>query len=304
MSSESHSVIQQRPLFALLLRLISTVIFAVMFMLIKYGAEQGLSVPEIMFWRQAMTAPAILLYLTATSGLHRLKTERLGSHAARGAVGMTNMSITFTATTLLPLAESTTLGFTTPIFAVILSALYFRQHVGKWRWTAVLLGFVGVVIIAQPGGHEVNWLGTALALTGGLIVAVINYQLRDLGRTEEPIRTVFYFGLFGVTVMSPALLFSDWGHSPLQWAIMIGLGFTGLFGQMLLAASLRHGAVVSVLVMDYATLIWAVGLGWLVWADLPTRAMWLGAPAIIGAGIIIAVREHRLHKALTVIREE
>jgi drug/metabolite transporter (DMT)-like permease len=286
----------QRPIFALLMRLGSTLIFAVMFALIKYGSERGLPVTEIMFWRQALTVPLILLWLTATGGLGRLRTQRIGSHALRALVGTTNMAITFTATTLLPLAVSTTLGFTTPLFAVMLSYFYLKEHVGKWRWLAVLLGFIGVLIICQPGNQAINWLGTSLMLLGGFITAIINYQLRDLGRTEEAIRTVFYFGLFGMLLTLPGEVLDQQPHDAESWAILLGLGITGALGQILLVTSLRHGAVVSVLVVDYATLIWATLLGWLVWDHLPNAATWFGAPLIVAAGVVIAFREHHLRK--------
>jgi drug/metabolite transporter (DMT)-like permease len=287
----------QRPLFALFLRLCSTLVFAAMFALIKLGGERGIAVPEIMFWRQALTPLAIGGWLWWGGGLQRLRTARMGAHGLRALVGSTNMAMTFTATTLLPLAVTITLGFTTPLFAVLLSAFWFRQHVGPWRWLSVLLGFAGVLAIAQPGGGHVNLLGAGLALAGGCVVAVINYQIRDLGRTEEPIRTVFWFGLFGTAVTLPFLPWFATAHPLADWSILAGLGLTGLVGQMLLTASLRHGAVVSVLVVDYVSLLWATLLGWALWNQFPHAATWLGAPLIVGAGLIIVWRERVLHRA-------
>jgi drug/metabolite transporter (DMT)-like permease len=286
-----------RPLFALFLRLCSTLVFSAMFVLIKLGAQRGISVPEIIFWRQALTPPAIALWLWHSGGLSRLRTERIVAHGLRAMVGSTNMAMTFTATTLLPLAVTITLGFTTPLFAVLLSALWFREHVGPWRWLSVLLGFAGVVIIAQPGGGHVNLLGAGLALAGGCVVAVINYQIRDLGRTEESIRTVFWFGLFGTVFTLPFLPWFASAHDLTGWLILLALGLTGLIGQMLLTASLRHGAVVSVLVVDYVSLLWAALFGWWLWNQFPPAVTWLGAPLIIGAGLIIVWRERVLHRA-------
>jgi drug/metabolite transporter (DMT)-like permease len=287
----------QRPLFALFLRLCSTLVFAAMFALIKLGGERGIAVPEIMFWRQAMTPLAIGGWLWWGGGLQRLRTARIGTHGMRALVGSTNMAMTFTATLLLPLAVTITLGFTTPLFAVLLSAFWFRQHVGPWRWLSVLLGFAGVLVIAQPGGESVNLIGAGLALAGGCVVAVINYQIRDLGRSEESIRTVFWFGLFGTLVTLPFLPRFATAHALADWGILLGLGLTGLVGQMLLTASLRHGAVVSVLVVDYVSLLWATLLGWVLWSQLPPAATWLGAPLIVVAGLIIVWRERVLHRA-------
>ena len=271
-------------------------LFATLLMLVKLAGESGVALPEIMFWRQAVTVPLILGWLWWTSGLHRLRTQRIGSHARRAGVGMFNMIFNFGAAILLPLAESTTLGFTTPLFAVVLAALVLREHVGPWRWAAVALGFAGVVVIAQPGGgHEpISMMGAAAGLIAAFFIAVINYQIRDLGRTEEPISIVFYFAAFGAPMAALALPFVMTAHSAQQWLLLIGIGTIGTFAQVLLAASLRYGAVASVIVMDYTALIWATLYGWLIWDRIPPVATWFGAPLIVAAGLLIAWREHRL----------
>jgi drug/metabolite transporter (DMT)-like permease len=126
------------------------------------------------------------------------------------------------------------------------------------------------------------------------MVAIISYQIRDLGRTEAPTATVFYFALFGTLILAPILPFVITPHSPRVWAILLGLGLAGTFGQLLITAALRHGPVASVIVMDYSSLIWALLFGWAVWDRLPTAATWLGAPLIVAAGLIVLWRE-RLH---------
>jgi len=283
-----------RPFFALGLRILSALFFATLLMLVKLAGESGVKLPEIMFWLQAVSLPILLGYLALTGGLYRLKTRRLWTHGRRAAMGMTNMVFNFGATILLPLAESTVLGFTTPLFAVILAALVMREHIGRYRWLAVALGFVGVLVIAQPGGEPVSTLGIVLGLVCAFMIAVINYQIRDLSRTEEPITTAFWFAAFGTPIAAIALPWFIAPHSPEQWLILIGIGVSGTLGQVLLAASLRYGAVASVIVMDYTSLIWATLYGWLFWDKLPPAATWLGAPLIVAAGLVIAWREHRL----------
>lgn len=270
--------------------------FATMSMLIKYAGESGIALPEIMFWRQAVTVPALLGYLALTGGLYRLRTERLGSHLRRAVIGMIGMVFTFGAVILLPLAEATTLSFTVPLFAVLLAALVLREHVGPWRWSAVVLGFGGILVIAQPGQGQISPAGAAVALASALLVTVVNYQLRDLGRTEEPIRSVFYFAAFGAPMAGLALPFFVTGHDGAQWLLLMGIGTAGMLGQLLMAASLRHGAVASVVVMDYTALIWATLYGWLIWDHVPPATTWLGAPLIVAAGLLIAWREHRLSR--------
>lgn len=284
----------QRPFFALGLRLLSALCFATLLMLVKYAGESGVKLPEIMFWRQAVSLPILLGYLALTGGLHRLKTQRLAIHGRRAVLGMTNMVFNFGATILLPLAESTVLGFTSPLFAVVLAALVLRERIGKYRWLAVALGFLGVLIIAQPSGEPVSSLGIVLGLLCAFFITVINFQIRDLGRTEEPITIAFWFAAFGTPMAAIALPWFITPHSPEQWLVLIGIGVAGTAGQVLLAASLRFGAVASVIVMDYTSLVWATLYGWLIWDKLPPAATWLGAPLIIAAGLVIAWREHRL----------
>jgi drug/metabolite transporter (DMT)-like permease len=287
----------QRPCLALGLRLASALLFATLLMLVKYAGESGVALPEIMFWRQAVSVPILLGFLAATGKLDRLRTGRLGSHARRAGLGMTNMVFNFGATILLPLAESTVLGFTAPLFAVVLGAVVWREHIGRYRWLAVTLGFLGVVVIAQPGGEPVPTLGVVLALLTGFFVTVINYQIRDLGRTEDPITIAFYFAAFGTPMAAFVLPFFYTPHSPEQWIALIAIGTIGTLAQWFLAASLRFGAVASIIIIDYTQLIWATLYGWLVWRHMPPAATWLGAPLIVAAGLVIAWREHRLGRA-------
>lgn len=289
----------QRPFLAFALRIGSALCFTTMLMLIKHTSESGVELPEIMFWRQAVSIPLIVGWLAATGGLHRLRTKRLGSHGRRALLGMTNMVFNFGATILLPLAVATVLGFTTPLFAVVLAALVLREHVGRYRWLAVALGFLGVLLIAQPGSEPISTLGTVLGLLAAFFIVVINYQIRDLGRTEEPITSVFWFAAFGTPMAALALPFFMTPHSTGQWLGLLGIGISGTAGQVLLAASLRFGAVASVIVMDYTSLIWATFYGWLVWDRLPPATTWLGAPLIVAAGLVIAWREHRLRQERT-----
>jgi drug/metabolite transporter (DMT)-like permease len=288
-----------RPFYALALRLAGIALIATLFMLVKLAGESGVALPEIMFWRQAMAIPLLLGWLAARRELKTLRTRRFATHGRRATMGMMGMLGNFGAAVLLPLAEATTLGFTTPLFAVVMGALVLRQKIGLWRWAAVLLGFAGVLVIAQPGHTIVSPLGTAAGLGAGLMVALVSFQIRDLGRTETPAAIVFYFALFGAVMMLPFLPFTMTAHSLHQWVILIAMGVAGTLGQVLITAALRHGAVVSVVVMDYTSLMWALLFGWTIWGRLPASATWLGAPLIVGAGLIVLWRERRLALALS-----
>ncbi|AMK24138.1 DMT family transporter [Sphingobium sp. TKS] len=283
----------ERPLYALFLRLCAVVVSSTVYMLVKYCGESGISVPEIMFWRQAACFPLIILWLTATGRFAEIRTKRAGTHAVRTIISTTTMGLIFTATVLLPLAVSTTLSFTSPLFAVLLAAWSFKQRVSAWQWFAVVLGFTGIVIVAQPNGEQVASVGVGLMLFAALLIALINFQVRDLARTESVAGIVFWLSLFGTLLTAPLMHFYMQSHSAVEWGLLVALGVFGALGQLLTTASLRYGAVTSVIVMDYSQLLWATLYGWLIWERLPNSALYLGAPLIVVAGLVIAWRETR-----------
>ncbi len=290
----SHSV-EPRPQLALLIRLGAIASLATMAALIKYASQSGVHLVEILFWRQAFAVPIVLIWaFAADRSLASLRTSRIGAHGKRALYGTIGMVLNFSAVILLPLAEATTLGFTAPIWAVILSMVLLGDKVGPWRWGAVLLGFAGIVLIAQPGSSHIPPLGAAVALAAAFMIALISIQIAELGRTEKPITTVFWFAAISAPICALGLPFVFELHSLHQWLVLAGLGAAGTMGQFLLTASLRYGKVASVIVMDYSSLFWATLYGWLIWETLPTPWTWVGAPLVVAAGLVITWREHVL----------
>lgn len=285
-----------RPLLALAVRLGAIAALATMSALIKLAGQHGIHLLEIMFWRQAVAALIMLCWVLPRGGLRSLATERPRTHFLRALYGTIGMLFNFGAVILLPLAEATTMAFTAPIWAVILSTLLLKENVGVWRWSAVLFGFAGVLLIAQPGSGTFPLFGAGVALAGAFMVALISIQIADLNRTDKPLTIVFYFALFSLPMTAVALPFVMTRHAAADWALLFAIGAFGVLGQLLLTAALRFGAVASVIVMDYSSLFWATLYGWLLFTTLPPASTWLGAPLIIAAGLVIAWREHRLSR--------
>ena len=281
----------QRPFLALSLRLAAALVLSSLMALVRLAHDRGAAFGEIMFWRQLPTVFLILGWLAARGEISRLKTERLWIHARRAALGTTGMLFTFGAPLLLPLALSTTLGFTAPVFAVILSAVLLGEKIGPVRWLAVALGFAGVMVIARPGAMIIPLAGGAVGLGAGLLVALVSIQVRDLARTDEPLSIVFWFAAFSAPVLALALPFIATHHTPVMWLLLLGCGVVGCLGQLLLTASLRYGEVASVTVMDYSALAWASLYGWALWGEVPPSTIAFGAPLVITAGVVIAWRE-------------
>ena len=281
-------------MYALGLRLLAALMLQAMLVLVKLAGQRGMSLPETMFWRQAIPALLIVAWLLARGNVGLLRTARIGAHARRSAMGLTGMFLTLGVVQLLPLSEATVLGFTAPIFATLLSVVLLRERVGWIRMTAVALGFAGVLVIAGPDRAAMPLPGFFFGIGGAFMIALISIQLRDLGRTERPLTVVFWFSAFSALALGLALPWTARAHDATEWAMLAGIGVTGLFGQVALTASLRYGSVASVIVMDYSTFGWATLWGWLVFSQLPPASTWAGAPLIVAAGLIIVFREHRL----------
>ena len=279
---------------ALALRLFGISCLSVMTVLVKLASDAGVHLAEIMFWRQSLAVPVVLVWVIVGPGLASLATKRFGAHVTRSALGLTSMSFYMGSITLLPLPEATTLGFTTPIFATILAALILREKVGKHRIGAVIAGFIGVLIIVQPGGTHIPPSGAIVGLIAAVSVAITSLQIRDMGRTEGAATTVFWFSALSVIPMGLLLPFFITPHDGYEWMLLAGIGALGGIGQIGLTAALRLAPVSTVIGMDYISLLWSSLFGWLIWNYVPGPATWIGAAIIIVSGLYIAWREHQL----------
>lgn len=278
------------------LRLGSVVALALMAATIKLAEAGGVKLGEVLFFRQTFSLVPVLAFVAAGQGLGSLRTRRLGAHLMRTVVGLTSMCCVFSTILLLPLAEATTLQFTVPIFATVLGALVLHEPTGWHRWGAVALGFAGVVIVAGPGSGHMPALGLVTGLSGALLTATVSILLRQIGKTEAPATTVFYFSLMSVPPLAIVFVFQVSAHDGLTWMWLVATGLAGGTAQILLTASLKHAPVSVVTPMDYTGLIWATMLGWALFGTLPGWTTWAGAPIIIASGLYIVWREYRLRK--------
>ncbi len=293
------SIARPRPLLALGLRLATAATLATMAMLVKLAGERGVHLAELVFWRQAITLVCVVVLLAALGKLATVRTTRFGAHVRRAAYGITGMFFVYGAVILLPLAEATAISFTAPFFAVLLSVVLFRETVGRYRWGAVVLGFAGVLVLTQPGfglggAGLVDPFGAAIALIAAFLVALISFQIQDLNTTEAPWSIVFWFVALTTPLTALALPFVIAPHPLEVWGIIVAMALCGALAQILLTTSLRFGSAGVILLMDYTSLLWATYYGWQVFDRTPPASLWLGAPLIIAAGLLIAWRERQL----------
>lgn len=284
----------QRPLAGIALRLLTAVLLALMFALVKLAASRGVHLVETLFYRQIGSALCSVGLLATGAGFASLRTRRVGAHVVRMVLGMTAMAMNFLAMIMLPLADATAIGFSVPIFSTMLAALVLGEATGRWRWGAVLAGFAGVLLIVQPGRGVVPLDGASIAVVAALLTAAVTIMIRRLGATERATTTVFWFAASSLLPMGILMLWFAQAHDPLTWAIVAGLALTGGLAQLTLTGSLRLAPVALVMPMDYTSLLWAALLGLWIFAELPSYSTWIGAPVIIVSGLVIVWREHRL----------
>jgi drug/metabolite transporter (DMT)-like permease len=276
------------------LRIGATTCFAFMAAMIKLGYEAGVSTPELVFYRFALGAPPLLVWMAWSGNPGAWRTQRPLAHLTRAAIGLTAMVLAFSALYYLPLAEATTIGFAAPLFAVALSALVLKEKVGRYRWSAVAVGFVGVLIVMRPAGVNLPTFGLLLAVAAAFAVGCVTIAIRQIGRTEGTQTTVFWFTAISILLAGALMPFYAQSHAAQTWAILAGLGFFGGIAQLLLTASLRFAPIPVIAPFDYSQLLWAVLLGWAIWGTQPPPSTWAGAAVIIVSGLYTLYREQRL----------
>lgn len=286
-----------RPLTAIGIRVGATFLLSSMFAIAKIAQSYGVNVVEIVFFRQSIAILPVLVLVLIGPGLASLRTRRPWMHASRTAVGTTGMILNFITISLLPLAETQALWFATPLFATILSAMILREAVGLHRWSAVALGFVGVMLVVQPQSGHLPIVGAVTGLTSALLTAFVTILLRQLGRTEPALTTVFWFFTMSSIPLAFVMPWFVQGHPPVVWGLLIAMGVVGGLGQVALTMSLQYAPVATLAPVDYVSLIWSTMFGVWLFAEVPTSWTWVGAPMIIASGLYIVWREHRLHSA-------
>lgn len=277
-----------------MLRLGAVLCFACMAAGIKLGYAAGASTIELVFYRFAFGLPPLLAWILWSGNLNAWRTARPGAHLLRGVLGLTTMVLAFSALAYLPLAEATTIGFAAPLFAVMLSALILKEPVGRYRWSAVAAGFVGVLVVMQPAGSSLPPLGLALAVASAFGVAAVTITIRQIGRTESTQTTVLWFTTFSMIAVGTLMPFAAQMHDARGWAILLAVGLSGGIAQILLTAALRYAPVSTVAPFDYTQLIWAVLLGWALFDIHPAATTWAGAAVIVASGLYTLYREQRL----------
>lgn len=277
---------------AVIIRLLAVVMVMLMFTLTKILQDRGVHLVEVVSYRQLLALPVVAGWLLMMGGRSAFRTRRPFSHMSRATVGLIAMTLNFASYGMLPLAEATTIGFTAPIFATLLSSLLLREMVGIHRWSAVAIGFAGIVLMAAPGSGHYPLSGLAVALAAAFATGLVSILIRRLAGTEPAATIVFWFTALSVPPALLGLLLYGQSHDMTTCLLIGAMGAAGGVAQLLLTAALKFGPVSIVVPMDYSAIIWATAAGWLISGTLPLLSTWLGAAIIIASGLYIVWREH------------
>ena len=287
-----------RPVAGIALRLIATAALGLMFALVKLSATRGVNIVESAFFRHAFAWPLVVGWIAIGPGLSSIATQRIGAHTSRMIIGLTAMILNFLGFIFLPFAEATTIGFAVPLFATVLAALILHEPTGRFRWAAVVTGFIGVLIVLRPSSAGMlnveHGLGAMVALAGAITTASVTILIRRLGATEPAATTVFWFTTLALAPTGLAMIVYAQSHDLVTWLQLLGIGLSGGIAQLCLTGALRFAPVAVVMPMDYTGLIWATAFGWLIFGTLPVATTLVGAPIIIASGLAILWREHRV----------
>ena len=290
-----------RPLRGITFKLCSVLVFIGMASLIK-ATSAHVPAGQAVFFRSAFAIPVIMIWLAwrreLTTGL---RTANPVGHLWRGVVGTISMGLGFAGLGYLPLPEVTAIGYAAPLLTVIFAAMFLGEEVRLFRISCVALGMVGVLIVLLPrlsigpGTASVTEaFGATLVLGSAVFAALAQVFVRKLVNSEGTAAIVFYFSLTATTLSLVTLPFGWVWPTPLETTLLVLAGLLGGVGQILLTTSYREADASLVAPFDYASMIFALAIGYFVFAEIPSWTMLGGAALIVTAGILIIWREHKL----------
>jgi drug/metabolite transporter (DMT)-like permease len=248
----------------------------------------------ITFWRNFWGLFFMMPWLFR-QGLGELSWPRIRMFTLRSALSLASMLLGFTSLSYLTLANATALSFTAPLFATILAALVLGETVRRRRWSATLVGFVGVLIVLRPGMSAIG-IGEILALAGAFLTALVIIVVKQMSRTEPSNAIVAYMVLL-LTPMSLVVALPFWGWPALSdWPFVIGMGLAGTVGHVCWTRAISIADASVVVPFDYVRLIFTIMIGIFAFAEQPDRYTLIGSGIIVLAGIYIARREAMLNQ--------
>ncbi len=287
---------------AILLKLASTAMFAVMSALVRWLGD-AVPVGEIVFFRSACALlPVLLIYAWRRELAAAVRTRRPLGHGARGLISVLGMFLNFAALARLPLIDATAISFAAPLITVAFAAILLKEKVRVYRWSAVIVGFGGVIVMMWPylnlatlvtAGSSAATLGAIFALGSAFTNAGSVIQTRRLTDSETTASIVFYFSIICAIAGLATWPFGWVEPTPGQWAALVSIGVLGGLSHIVLTESYRLAPASLVAPFDYAAMLWAFLLGYAVFGEIPTLYVYIGAAIVTAAGLFVIWRERQ-----------
>jgi drug/metabolite transporter (DMT)-like permease len=286
----------------IMLKIVSVAVFVAMSSCIK--AAGTVPAGQIVFFRSFFALFPIVVFLAFQGKLGTaFSTKRPLNHIARGVVGVCAMGLGFFALIRLPLPEAITLNYAQPLLVVVFSSIFLGEAIRVYRWSAVAVGLVGVLVTSWPeltllgsgaalGDQEV--LGVIAALVAAAISAVAMLLVRNLVQSEPTATIVLWFSVTASILALLSLPFGWQALTPVQAGLLIAAGFCGGVAQILMTAAYRHAEASVVAPFEYTSMLLGIVVGYLAFGDVPTIHMLIGGLIVVAAGIFIIWRERQL----------
>ena len=285
-------------------KLISALLFACMSALVRQLGDVA-PIGQLVFFRSACAIPPVLLiYALRGELMSAVRTGRPFGQLGRGLLSVGGMFTNFAALTRLPLADATAISFASPLITVALAAVILKERVRIYRWTAVVVGFAGVIVMLIPhldislyktaGAWSVATVGSILALVAAFCNAGTVIQTRRLTQSETTSSIVFYFSLVTALAGAVTLPFAWYTPTGSELVKLIALGVLGGVAHIFLTESYRYATASVVAPFDYTAMLWALLLGYFVFGELPSTLVYVGAIIVAGAGLYVIWRERQL----------
>jgi len=273
---------------------IACILFAMFAMSMMDGMAkwlgQGYSPVQIAFFRGLFALIPVLMIVWQSGGINALRTRHPLGHLFRAATTWLALVCFFAAIRSMPLADAVAIAFAAPLFVTALSVPFLGESVGPRRWLAVIVGFIGVLVMVRPGAGAFQ-PEALLVLLAALGYALAMLVTRRLTRTETNAAILFY-STAGATLANGLLLPFFWVTPTAgDLGLFAGLGLIGGVGSFFMVLAYRHAPAAVIAPFDYTALLWATLLGWLVWQELPDAPVWFGAAIVVLSGLYIIHRE-------------
>ena len=290
-----------KPLLGIELKVISTLTFAGMITIIKLVSDRY-PVGQMIFCRSFFALIPVLIWVGWRGEIPAVfKTSNFRGHLIRSFAGGGGMFCGFSAIAFMPIADATAIGYAAPLITVVLAFFLLGEQVRLYRWSAVVIGFAGVLIILSdyfgPEAHMASGsveIGAIFAISGAFASALAATQVRTLTRYEGAGTIVIYFSLLTSAAMLLTLPFG-WVVPPAgDAALLVLAGIFGGVGQVLLTLSYRYGDASTIAPFEYTSMLWVLIVSLLIFGTWPTLTVLVGTAIVIGAGLFVIYREHRL----------